>query len=307
MRTYSLEEINARAAREPAAFIAACERDYLDQINRAAERLAATQKTCPILLLNGPSSVGKTTTADRLCRALERHGVHARTISMDDYYLTRDEQNMPFDEENNVVDLESPLCMDLALLSEDLVKLARGEEICMPRFDFETGMQYPRQTRLKLGPDDIAIIEGIHSFNDVITGALDEMSVAIALRLDAQVDCGNGLVLAPEVLRFARRALRDSRFRGAPVESTIAQWKSIRRGERLYITPYQDQAQLTISTYLPYESCILYPAIREKLRLHADELIAAGLKDALTAAGLFGPIDYEPYIPAETLLREFIG
>ena len=307
IKTYLLQEINERAAREPGAFIAESEKNYLDQINRAAEQVAAAQKTRPILLLNGPSSAGKTTTADRLCRALERHGVHARVISMDDYYRTRDPENMPFDEENGVPDLESPLCMDLDLLSADLVRLANGEEIRMPRFDFETGTQYLNQTPLHLGRDDIAIIEGIHSFNDVITGALDEMSTAIALRLNAQVDCGDGLILPPETLRFARRALRDSRFRGAPVEQTITQWKSIRRGERLYINPYVGQAEVLISTYLPYESCILYPTIRENLHAHADALTAAGLADALAAADRFAPIDYEPYIPEETLLREFIG
>ena len=307
MKTYLLEEINDRARREPAAFIAESEQGYLDQINAAAERVAAVQQSCPLLLLNGPSSAGKTTTADRLCRALERHGVHARVISMDDYYVTRNENTMPFDDENNVPDWESPLCMDLELLSDHLVKLANGEEICMPRYDFESGIQYLNQTKLHLGPRDIAIIEGIHSFNDVITGALDEMSTAVSLRLNAQVDCGNGLLLPPEILRFARRALRDSRFRGSPVERTITQWKSIRRGERLYINPYLDQAEIVISTYLPYESCILYPALREKLHGSAEALAAAGLADAVTASDLFGTIDYAPYIPERSLLREFIG
>lgn len=307
MKTYLLSEINARAQREPEAFIAESEQGYLDQINAAAEQVAAVQNTHPLLLLNGPSSAGKTTTADRLCRALERHGVRTHVISMDDYYVTRNDETMPFDDENNVPDLESPLCMNLEMLSDHLYKLANGEEICMPRFDFESGIQYLNQTSLRLGPKEVAIIEGIHSFNDVITGALDEMSTAISLRLNAQVDCGNGLILPPETLRFARRALRDSRFRGAPVEQTVTQWKSIRRGERLYIDPYLDQAEITISTYHPYESCILYPALREKLQENAAALEAAGLADAVAASTLFGEIDYVPYIPEHSLLREFIG
>ena len=292
IKTYLLSEINARAQREPQAFIAECEKAYLDQINAAAEQVAAVQKSHPLLLLNGPSSAGKTTTADRLCRAFARHGIHAHVISMDDYYVTRDEENTP---------------LDLELLSDHLYKLANGEEICMPRFDFETGIQHQNQHCLRLAPNDIAIIEGIHSFNDVITGALDEISTAVSLRLNAQVDCGGGLVLPPETLRFARRALRDSRFRGAPVQQTVIQWKSIRRGERLYINPYLDQAEITISTYHPYESCILYPALRESLHAHAAELEAAGLADAVAASDLFVPIDYAPHIPETSLLREFIG
>lgn len=307
MKTYLLEEINERARCAPAEFIAESEKHYFDQINLAAEQIAATQKTQPILLLNGPSSAGKTTTANRLCLALERHGIRTHVISMDDYYYSREEQKIPFDDENNVPDLESPLCMNLELLGEHLYKLAKGEEICMPRFDFETGIQHLDHHCFSLGANEIAIIEGIHSFNDAIADPLDKMSTAVSLRLDAEVDCGNDLVLPPDILRFARRALRDSLFRGVSVEQTIKQWKSIRRGERLYINPYLNHSEIVISTYLPYESCILYPALREKLLRNAAALEAAGLANAVLAAERFEEIDYAPYIPEHSLLREFIG
>ena len=116
MKTYLLSEINARAQREPEAFIAESEKAYLDQVNAAAEQVAAVQKSHPLLLLNGPSSAGKTTTADRLCRALARRGIRTHVISMDDYYFTRNEETMPFDDENGVPDLESPLCVDMELM-----------------------------------------------------------------------------------------------------------------------------------------------------------------------------------------------
>ena len=109
------------------------------------------------------------------------------------------------------------------------------------------------------------------------------------------------------MLRFARRAMRDSKFRSASVADTIRQWLSIRRGERLYIAPYRHHAEFTIDTYLPYESNILYPALRETLDTHAEELAKADLLAARRAADLFEPIAYENYMPDASVLHEFIG
>ena len=226
---------------------------------------------------------------------------------MDDYYLSRDSYSMPYDEENDVVDLESPLCMDLQLLSDHLHRLAKGEEILVPAFDFVTGRQTLNVTPMRLSKDEIVIIEGIHSLNDVITGGLEEQSSCVYLSIEAQVQDGQGGRFTPEVLRFARRALRDAHFRSASVAETIRQWLSIRRGERLYIAPYRHHAEFTIDTYLPYESNILYPALRETLTEHLDALEKADLREAYRAATLFEPIDYLPYIPEASVLHEFIG
>ncbi len=132
MANYQLDWINTQAKQDPAGFIAACEQQYLDQIDAVAESLAAAEDEKPIALLCGPSSSGKTTTADRLRRALGRRGIHVETISMDDYYLSRDTYDTPWDEENGVYDFESPLCMDLPLLHDHLAKLARGRKSTSP-------------------------------------------------------------------------------------------------------------------------------------------------------------------------------
>ncbi len=305
-KTYDLDTINTRAKLDPKGFIEESEAAYLGQIDDTAELLAERLTERPILLLNGPSSAGKTTTADRLCRAIERQGIRSRRISMDDYYLTRDSYSMPYDEENDVVDLESPLCMDLELLGEHLRKLSRGEEILVPHFDFQSGQQTENVTPMRLGKDEIVIIEGIHSLNDVITGGLGELASCVYLSLEAQVTYAGGR-FTPEVLRFARRALRDSKFRNASVVDTIRQWLSVRRGERLYIAPYRHYAEFIIDTYLPYESNILYPALRETLDTHAEALAKADLLEARRAADSFEPIVYEPYIPEASVLHEFIG
>lgn len=307
IKTYDLDTLNTRAKTDPKGLIRQSEAAYLAQIDDTAQLLSERLSERPILLLNGPSSAGKTTTADRLCRAIERRGIRSRRISMDDYYLSRDTYSMPYDEENDVIDLESPLCMDLQLLSEHLHALAEGKEILVPEFDFVTGIQTRDVTPMRLGKDEIVIIEGIHSLNDVITGGLEELSSCVYLSLEAQVVDGQGGRFTPEILRFARRALRDARFRSATVQDTIRQWLSIRRGERLYIAPYRHYAEFTIDTYLPYESNILYPALRETLDSHADDLQKADLLEARRAADLFEPIDYLPYIPEASVLHEFIG
>lgn len=307
LKTYDLAALNARAKSDPKGFIEESEAAYLKQIDETAELLSERLAERPILLLNGPSSAGKTTTADRLCRAIERRGIRSRHISMDDYYLSRDAYSMPYDEENDVVDLESPLCMDLQLLSNHLHRLAQGEEILIPSFDFVTGRQTLGVTSLRLEKGEIVIIEGIHSLNDVITGGLEDQSSCVYLSLEAQVQTAQGERFSPEILRFARRALRDSHFRSASVGETIRQWLSIRRGERLYIAPYRHHAEFTIDTYLPYESNILYPALRETLEDNAAALEKADLTEALRAAEQFEPIDYLPYIPEASVLHEFIG
>ena len=138
MAEYTLKYINHRAECDAEAFVNDCEEQYHRQLHLVADQIAANCKRKPVVLLNGPSSSGKTTTNDRLGRILELAGIHTHMISMDDYYRTSGTYDIPFDEENGVNDLESPECMDLDLLRDHLTRLVAGEEIMVPRFDFET-------------------------------------------------------------------------------------------------------------------------------------------------------------------------
>ena len=125
MADYTLKQLNDAARSDPKGFIKLCEDYYRNQVDSTARELAARRRTSPIVLVNGPSSAGKTTTTARLRQALEkRHGIKTKTISMDDYYRTSGEYETPFDEENGVDDLESPLCMNLGMLTDHLRKLA---------------------------------------------------------------------------------------------------------------------------------------------------------------------------------------
>ena len=307
MAEYTLKYINHRAECDAEAFVNDCEEHYHRQLHLVADQIAANCKRKPVVLLNGPSSSGKTTTNDRLGRILELAGIHAHMISMDDYYRTSGTYDIPFDEENGVNDLESPECMDLDLLRDHLTRLVAGEEIMVPRFDFETRTSHRNDRPVQLHKDEIVMIEGIHAFNPVIMGDLEKHATSVYLSVASVLFTDRNVRVEPHMLRFLRRAMRDSLFRSSPVEYTLKQWNSVRRGERLYISPYRGQADLTVDTYLPYETNILMQYLSEKLQDEEKMLEQADLAPLSAILDKVSPIDYKPYMPEDSVLHEFIG
>ena len=307
MAEYTLKYINHRAECDAEAFVNDCEEHYHRQLHLVADQIAANCKRKPVVLLNGPSSSGKTTTNDRLGRILELAGIHAHMISMDDYYRTSGTYDIPFDEENGVNDLESPECMDLDLLRDHLTRLVAGEEIMVPRFDFETRTSHRNERAVQLHKDEIVMIEGIHAFNPVIMGDLEKHATSVYLSVASVLLTDHNIRVEPHMLRFLRRAMRDSLFRSSPVEYTLKQWNSVRRGERLYISPYRGQADLTVDTYLPYETNILMQYLSEKLQVEEKMLEQADLAPLSAILDKVSPIDYKPYMPEDSVLHEFIG
>lgn len=307
MAEYTLKYINHRAECDAEAFVNDCEEHYHRQLHLVADQIAANCKRKPVVLLNGPSSSGKTTTNDRLGRILELAGIHTHMISMDDYYRTSGTYDIPFDEENGVNDLESPECMDLDLLRDHLTRLVAGEEIMVPRFDFETRTSHRNERAVQLHKDEIVMIEGIHAFNPVIMGDLEKHATSVYLSVASVLLTDRNVRVEPHMLRFLRRAMRDSLFRSSPVEYTLKQWNSVRRGERLYISPYRGQADLTVDTYLPYETNILMQYLSEKLQVEEKMLEQADLAPLSAILDKVWPIDYKPYMPEDSVLHEFIG
>ena len=307
MAEYTLKYINHRAECDAEAFVNDCEEHYHRQLHLVADQIAANCKRKPVVLLNGPSSSGKTTTNDRLGRILELAGIHTHMISMDDYYRTSGTYDIPFDEENGVNDLESPECMDLDLLRDHLTRLVAGEEIMVPRFDFETRTSHRNDRPVQLHKDEIVMIEGIHAFNPVIMGDLEKHATSVYLSVASVLLTDRNVRIEPHMLRFLRRAMRDSLFRNSPVEYTLKQWNSVRRGERLYISPYRGQADLTVDTYLPYETNILMQYLSEKLQGEECMLEQADLAPLSAILDKVSPIDYKPYMPEDSVLHEFIG
>ena len=292
MAEYTLKYINHRAEHDAEAFVHDCEEGYHRQLHLVADQIAANCKRKP---------------NDHLGRILELAGIHAHMISMDDYYRTSGTYDIPFDEENGVNDLESPECMDLDLLRDHLTRLVAGEEIMVPRFDFETRTSHRNDRAVQLHKDEIVMIEGIHAFNPVIMGDLEKHATSVYLSVASVLLTDHNIRVEPHMLRFLRRAMRDSLFRSSPVEHTLKQWNSVRRGERLYISPYRGQADLTVDTYLPYETNILMQYLSEKLQGEERMLEQADLAPLSAILDKVSPIDYKPYMPEDSVLHEFIG
>ena len=288
MAEYTLKYINHRAECDAEAFVNDCEEHYHRQLHLVADQIAANCKRKP-------------------GRILELAGIHAHMISMDDYYRTSGTYDIPFDEENGVNDLESPECMDLDLLRDHLTRLVAGEEIMVPRFDFETRTSHRNERAVQLHKDEIVMIEGIHAFNPVIMGDLEKHATSVYLSVASVLLTDHNIRVEPHMLRFLRRAMRDSLFRSSPVEHTLKQWNSVRRGERLYISPYRGQADLTVDTYLPYETNILMQYLSEKLQGEERMLEQADLAPLSAILDRVSPIDYKPYMPEDSVLHEFIG
>lgn len=304
---YKLADINAAVRRDPVGFMEECDRGYQDKIARAAEKICENMKKSPVVLLSGPSGSGKTTTAEKLSQELERRGVRTHAVSMDDYFIRLDPDRMPRTPDG-AIDYESPEMMDLKLLDEHFAKLTRGEWILVPRFEFARQMRNDsRGTPLKLGEDEVAIFEGIHALNTQLTSRHpDATRLYVSARSDIKGEDGR-VMFKRTWLRLTRRAVRDYNFRGTDVSGTLDMWANVRRGEKLYISPYKDTAHIKFDTALAYETSVMASYAKpimaavpqENQRRHE-------LLQLVTALDQFEPIDPK-LVPPESLIHEFIG
>ena len=303
---YQLEEINRAVRQDKLGFMQACDAEYQKKVEQAADLICKNMKLSPVVLLSGPSGSGKTTTAHKITAELQRRGVGTHTISMDDYFVRRDPSTAPRTPEGEI-DYESPEMMDLQLLSQHFAQLTRGEEILVPHFEFARQMRNDSKAKpLKLGKDEIAIFEGIHALNTKLTAGHPH---ATRLYISARSNVMDGEVLRFKGtwMRLTRRAVRDFNFRGTDIVGTLDMWANVRRGEKLYISPYKHTAHMLFDSSLPYEvsvmACYARPLMaavpEENQRRHE-------LLELVRAFDWFETI--EPgLVPKDSLLHEFIG
>ncbi len=304
---YRLDQINQAVRQDPAAFMAAGDAAFHEKVCRAADLIQSHRDKSPVVLLSGPSGSGKTTTAGMINAELERRGIHTHTISMDDYFLTPDPNTAPRTPDGEM-DFESPLMLDLALLDDHFSRLARGEEILVPHFEFARRMRNDSKgTPLRLGPDEVAIFEGIHALNTTITGKHPEATrLYISARSDV-VDGEGKVCFKGTWMRLTRRAVRDYNFRGTDVKGTLDMWANVRRGEKLYISPYKQTAHMLFDSSLPYEVSVMACYARPLLAAVPEENQRRHeLLELIASFDRFEPID-PATVPAASLLHEFIG
>ena len=273
---------------------------------KIAEKIADGYKEgIRIVLISGPSSSGKTTFCKRLQVQLTTNLLHPVGISLDDYFLNR--EDTPKDEHGEY-DFESLYALDLPYFNKDLKKLLSGEEIELPSFNFESGRRIFKGKKLKLRENSILVIEGIHALNPELTEFIDDKykyRVYVSVLTSISLDNHNWIPTTDN--RLLRRIIRDYRFRGYSAEDTINRWPSVRRGEDKWIFPYQENADAMFNSAMLYELAAL--------RKYAEPILAQvpeSNKANAEAYRLLRFLRYFNYIPTEelpgtSLLREFLG
>ena len=303
---YRLEDINYRTVADPKGMIEEADDLYARRIEDAAKQILENKKNSPIILLSGPSGSGKTTTAMKISEALERHGVYTHYVGMDDYYNTITPDTVPRTPEGEM-DLESPLCLDMALMNQHFTDLSEGKRIYVPKYEFSRQMRIQEPSKsIKLKKDEMVVFEGIHALNSMITDVHPE---AFKLYISARSDVtfGGTRVFDRSWFRLVRRTVRDYKFRGADPALTISMWANVMRGEYTYIAPFKDKADFQFDTSFTYELPVLN-ATATKLFQTIPEGIERfeELKQVYPALLLFGDID-ESLVAQDAMLREFIG
>ena len=261
-----------------------------------------------VVLIAGPSSSGKTTFTGRLAVHLRVLGHHPLVVSLDNYYINRDEIQL---EADGSLDLEHIRTLDLPLLRQQITQLLQGDAVEVPRFNFTTGKRATEGTVMRLGPGQPILIEGIHGLNPLLREGMPRekvhtifVSALTCLNLD-----DHNRIRTTDV-RLLRRAVRDHQFRGTSPRDTLAMWPSVRRGEEKWIFPFQEQADSIFNTALHYELPVLkrfaYDALKE-IRPEEDTYLSS--RRLLKTLHYITPVEEAllDEIPPLSLLREFIG
>ena len=265
----------------------------------------AKNRNIKMILIAGPSSSGKTTFAQRLGLQLRINKIKPVTISVDNYFVERDQT--PKDEDGKY-DFENIEAIDLDLFNSHLTKLLNGEEIEMPEFDFHIGTKRYNGKKLKLEKDEVLVIEGIHCLNDKLTNSIpkdQKYKIYISALTVLNMDRYNRI--SSTDTRLVRRIVRDYQFRSYSAKQTIATWYMVNRGEEKNIFPYQENANVIFNTSLIYELGVLkniaMPLLEE---ITPEEPEYAEARRLINMLKYFRTIPAE-YVPANSLIKEFVG
>lgn len=274
------------------------------RISDIARQISHRRKEARIVLISGPSSSGKTTFSRRLAIQLLALGLSPFALELDSYFVDR--ENTPIDDKGQF-NFEALEALDLNLLGDHLTRLIAGETVTIPRYDFKAGKQMTGDA-IQLSPDQIIILEGIHGLDPkLLPKALSGRAFRIYGAALTQLNLDRHNRVSTADTRLIRRIVRDARERGYSAQQTISRWESVRRGEELYIFPYQENSDVMFNSALVYEMSALQPKAEPLLRQvprGTAEFIEA--KRLLAFLEWFLPVDTD-LIPDNSILREFIG
>lgn len=298
-------DINRGLENDREKYISLSEKNYISQLEQAAEKIYLERKTRPIVLISGPSGSGKTTSALKIAELLRARGVNVHTLSMDNYFLPSDMGDLPLDENGNV-DLESPLRLDIPLFSEHLSKIFMCEPVDVPIFDFATQLR-TGSVPLRRETDGVIIIEGIHALNPEVTGDTDSFTNCLYISVRTRIVSADGDVLHPRLIRLMRRLSRDRLFRGRKLQDVFEMFDSVSAGEDMYIMPHKHRAVLNIDTFMPFEAAIYSEILHsELLSIESDMADNENYRQILKFLGEIHPVSAD-ILPEASLIREFVG
>ena len=278
---------------------------YDSQLTRIADQVYENRENIKIILIAGPSSSGKTTTAKKLQTYLGSKGIKTHPIGIDDYYVNR--ADTPRDE-NGEYDFECIGALDLKLFNKHLTKLLDGGKVELPTFNFVTGEREYHGKTVSLEKDEIIIVEGLHALNDELTSAIEKRyKYKIYISPLTQLNIDNHNRIFTSDTRRLRRMVRDNRTRGYTAEETLKRWAKVREGEEKYIFPYQDEADTIVNSAMIYEIGVL--------KVYAEPLLFSVPEDSdvypearrlINFLRNFLPIPADQ-IPINSVIREFVG
>jgi len=275
------------------------------KVAQIADRICNEADKKKIILIAGPSSSGKTTFSKRLAIQLKVAGKKPIQISLDDYFLDR--EDTPKDE-NGVYDFETIYALDIELLNNNMNTLMSGGEIKIPRFSFVTGKRYFQGDTMRMNDDDILLLEGIHGLNPELTKMIDnkvKYKIYVSALTQLGIDKHNRIPTTDN--RLIRRIIRDYQYRNYSATQTLSRWDSVRRGEEKYIFPFQEEADVMFNSFLVFELGVLKryaePILKEVKPIEPEYSEASRLLKFLS---YFKPIDDEE-IPPTSILREFLS
>ena len=303
--TDHLEQINRMAASQPIELIRLIEHSYRKSVELIAGEIAQNVQSCRAVMIAGPSSSGKTTTSKILHEMLLDRGVHAVSVEMDRFYLGEGQAPMM---ENGKFDYESIHALNLPKMISCLKELMLTGKSLMPLFDFNARLPTKTKALVELKENEIAIIEGIHALNPIITDHLpQEALIKIYISVKQGIEGENGNILTARDLRLIRRLVRDYNFRNCVPERTISMWEDICRGEDVHIDPYKRLSDYTVNSVHIYEPCVFCHTGIPLLNMVKEDGpyfdMAQRLVEGLRS---FVPIDAQ-LVPKNSLLREFYG
>ncbi len=300
----NIVSINEMATLSPEELIELSERNFRLQVENVASKVAALSGN-RLVMLAGPSSSGKTTTAELLSKDLIKNGRGAKVISLDDFYK---DQNEKIFFEDGTPDFETVKSLDTEKIKECLSNITEKGECLLPRFSFVTGMREKEPVHLTLEKDEVVIVEGLHALNPVITDSLEsEKLTKLYVSVSSRIMNQNGVFLSKRDIRFIRRMVRDYLFRNSGVDYTFYLWNGVRKGEDRYLFPFRPLADIKIDSFHSYEMCVLKETALSLLsHIEKESPYFELSKKLFEKLSQFVSIEKEK-MPESSLLREFIG